>query len=109
MRSLLADSKSISVCKCSVVWRLVTCLTRGWLSPTFLNMKTLNVSRAKAGFSGIARRVIKTRESAIVKTPTGYVQIVPFDVPDFVPPAEKGSIRLTDREVELANRLGESL
>ncbi len=47
----------------------------------FLNMKTLNVSRAKAHFSGIARRVIKSRESVIVKTPAGYVQIVPFDVP----------------------------
>lgn len=72
-------------------------------------MKTLNVSRAKAGFSGIACRVIKTREAAIVKTPAGYVQIVPFDVPEFVPPAEKGSIQLTVREIELANRLGESL
>lgn len=72
-------------------------------------MKTLNVSRAKAGFSGIARRVIKTREAAIVKTPAGYVQIVPFDVPEFVPPAEKGSIQLTAREIELANKLGETL
>lgn len=72
-------------------------------------MKTLNVSRAKAGFSGIARRVLRTREAAIVKTPAGYVQIVPFDVPEFVPPAEKGSIQLTAREVEFANKLGESL
>lgn len=72
-------------------------------------MKTLNVSRAKAGFSGIARRVLRTREAAIVKTPAGYVQIVPFDVPEFVPPAEKGSIQLTAREVELANKMGESL
>jgi hypothetical protein len=72
-------------------------------------MKTLNVSRAKAQFSGIARRVLKTRESVIVKTPAGYIQIVPFDVPDFVPPADKGSIWLTDREVTLANTLGESL
>lgn len=72
-------------------------------------MKTLNVSSAKAGFSGIARRVIKHREPVIVRTPAGYVQIVPFDVPDFVPPAEKGSIRLTDREIELANSLGDSL
>lgn len=69
----------------------------------------MNVSRTKAGFSGIARRVIKTRQAVIVKTPAGYVQIVPFDVPDFVPPAEKGSIHLTDKEVALANRLGESL
>jgi len=69
----------------------------------------MNVSRTKAGFSGIARRVIKTREPVIVKTPAGYVQIVPFDVPDFVPPAKKGSIQLTSREIELANQWGESL
>ena len=72
-------------------------------------MKPLSVSSAKAGFSGIARRVIKKREPVIVKTPTGYVQIVPFDVPDFVPPAAKGEIQLTRREIELANRLGDSL
>ena len=75
----------------------------------FLPVKTMNVSRTKAGFSGIARRVIKTREPVIVKTPAGYVQIVPFDVPEFVPPAEKGTIQFTDREIDLANKLGESL
>lgn len=72
-------------------------------------MQMLNVSKAKAQFSGIVRRVIKRRESVIVKTPSGYVQIVPFDVPDFVPPAEKGSIKLTEREIALANTLGETL
>jgi hypothetical protein len=72
-------------------------------------MKTLNVSRAKAQFSGIARKVIKTRETVIVKTPSGYVQIVPFDVPDFVSPAAKGSIRLTDEEIDLANTMGDTL
>ena len=72
-------------------------------------MQTLNVSKAKSQFSGIARRVIRTRESVIVKTPAGYVQIVPFDVPDFVPPAEKGSIKLTEREIAVANSLGETL
>ena len=72
-------------------------------------MQTLNVSKAKSQFSGIARRVIRTRDSVIVKTPAGYVQIVPFDVPDFVPPAEKGSIKLTEREIAVANSLGETL
>jgi hypothetical protein len=72
-------------------------------------MQTLNVSKAKSQFSGIARRVIRTRESVIIKTPAGYVQIVPFDVPDFVPPAERGSIKLTEREIALANTLGETL
>jgi hypothetical protein len=77
--------------------------------PKITWMKTLNVSRAKAQFSGIARRVIKNRESVLVKTPTGYVQIVPFDAPEFVEPAEKGTIQLTEREIQLANRLGESM
>jgi hypothetical protein len=72
-------------------------------------MKRLNVSRAKAQFSGIARNVIKNRETVIIKTPSGYVQIVPFDVPDFVSPAAMGSIRLTDDEIELANGLGDTL
>ena len=44
-------------------------------------MTTLTVSKAKAGFSGIARRVIKTKQPVMVKTPTGYVQIIPFDAP----------------------------
>jgi hypothetical protein len=72
-------------------------------------MQTLNVSEAKSRFSGIARRVIKRREPVLVKTPAGYVQIVPFDVPEFVLPAEKGSIKLTKREIALANTLGEAL
>ncbi len=72
-------------------------------------MKTLNVSKAKAQFSGIARKVIKSRESVIVKTPSGYVQIVPFDVPEFVPPAGAGTIELSEKEIILANSLGESL
>ncbi|MBM3851969.1 MAG: hypothetical protein FJ399_02300 [Verrucomicrobia bacterium] len=72
-------------------------------------MPTLNVSKAKAQFSGIARQVIRRREPVIVKTPAGYVQIVPFDVPEIVPPAQKGSIKLTEREIALANTLGETL
>ena len=72
-------------------------------------MTTLTVSKAKAGFSGIARRVIKTKQPVMVKTPTGYVQIVPFDVPEFVPPAEKGWYKPTAEELHLANTFGETL
>jgi len=70
---------------------------------------TLAVSKAKAQFSGLARRVIKTRESVLINTPAGYVQLVPFDVPDFVPPAERGTIHRTDEEIELGNTVGECL
>ena len=76
---------------------------------TIFMQATLTVSKAKAQFSGLARRVIKTRESVLVKTPAGYVQIVPFDVPDFVPPAERGTIKRTKKEIELGNTLGETL
>jgi len=74
-----------------------------------INMTTLTVSKAKAGFSGIARRVIKTKQPVMVKTPTGYVQIIPFDAPEFVPPAERGWYKPTAEELHLANTFGESL
>jgi hypothetical protein len=70
---------------------------------------TLTVSKAKAQFSGLARKVIKTRESVLIKTPAGYVQLVPFDAPDFVPPAKRGTIRRTEQEIALGNAVGESL
>ena len=72
-------------------------------------MTTLTVSKAKAGFSGIARRVIKTKQPVLVKTPTGFVQIVPFDVPEFVPPSKKGDFTYSDEEIRLANTFGETL
>lgn len=72
-------------------------------------MTTLTVSKAKAGFSGIARRVIRTKQPVMVKTPAGYVQIVPFDVPEFVPPAKKGWYKPTAEELHRANTLGDAL
>ncbi len=72
-------------------------------------MTTLTVSKAKAGFSGIARKVIKTKQPVTIKTPTGYVQIVPFDVPEHVPPAEKGWYKPTADELKMANSFGDSL
>lgn len=72
-------------------------------------MTTLTVSKAKAGFSGIARKVIRTKQPVMVKTPTGFVQIIPFDVPEYVPPAEKGWYKPTAEELRLANTFGESL
>jgi hypothetical protein len=70
---------------------------------------SLTVSKAKAHFSGLARKVIKTGESVLIKTPAGYVQLVPFDVPDFVPPAKRGTIRRTEEEIAFGNAVGESL
>jgi hypothetical protein len=72
-------------------------------------MTTLTVSKAKAQFSGVARRVIKTRKPVLVRTPQGFIQIVPYDVPEEVPPAARGELKLTARELELHNRFGESL
>lgn len=72
-------------------------------------MATLTVSKAKAGFSGIARRVIRTKQPVTVKTPAGCVQIVPFDVPEFVSPSEKGWYKPTAEELHCANTFGEAL
>ena len=72
-------------------------------------MTTFTVSKAKAGFSGIARRVIKTKKPVMVKTPTGFVQIIPFDVPEYVPASEKGWYKPTSDEIKLANTFGDSL
>jgi len=72
-------------------------------------MTTLTVSKAKAGFSRVTRTVIRTKTPVLVKTPTGMVQIVPYDVPAHVPPAPPGSLRHTDCEIALANSFGETL
>ena len=72
-------------------------------------MDMLTVSKAKAGFSRVTRRVIKTRQPVIVRTPVGFVQIVPYDLPEDVPPAPRGSLSLTREELKLHNTFGESL
>lgn len=73
------------------------------------SMTTLTVSEAKAGFSGIARQVIKTKQPVMVKTPTGYVQIAPFDEPEFVPPSKKGDFAYSNEAIRLANTVGDAL
>jgi hypothetical protein len=73
-------------------------------------MDMLTVSKAKAGFSRVTRRVIKTRQPVVVRTPAGFVQIVPYDLPEEVPPAPPGTLgKYTDEEYRLANSFGESL
>jgi len=73
-------------------------------------MQILTVSKAKSGFSRVARGVIKSRKPVVVRTPAGFVQIAPYDLPEEVPPAPRGSVgRLTRRELWLHNHFGESL
>lgn len=72
-------------------------------------MTTLNVSKAKAGFSRVTRTVIRTKTPVLVRTPAGMVQIVPYDVPEHVPPAAPGSLKHSAREIDLANSYGETL
>ena len=71
-------------------------------------MKTITVSKAKAEFSGIARRVVKTKQPVTISTPTGFVQLIPWDLPAVVEPFAEGTLKLTDDEVDLANSFGES-
>lgn len=72
-------------------------------------METLTVSKAKAGFSKVTRKVIKSRKPVLVRTPAGVVQISPYDLPEEVPPAPPGSLKLTREELALHNTFGESL
>jgi hypothetical protein len=50
-------------------------------------METVTVSKAKAGFSKLTRKVIKSRQPILVRTPAGFVQISPYELPEEVPPA----------------------
>jgi hypothetical protein len=71
-------------------------------------MKAITVSKAKAHFSGIARRVVRTKQPVMISTPTGMVQLIPWDLPSMIEPFEAGSIKMTDQEIRLANSFGES-
>ena len=72
-------------------------------------MQVLNVSKAKSGFSRMVRSVIKTRQPVVVKAPSGFVQICPWDLPEEVPPARQGSLKLTEEEIKIHNTFGETL
>jgi hypothetical protein len=71
-------------------------------------MKTITVSKAKAQFSGIARKVVKTKQPVTISTPAGYVQLIPWDLPAIVDPFPQGTIQMTNEEIELANSFGDS-
>lgn len=71
-------------------------------------MKTITVSKAKAQFSGIARRVVKTKEPVMISTPAGLVQLIPWDLPAQVDPFPAGTIKMTKEELRLANSFGDS-
>ena len=72
-------------------------------------MQLLTVSKARAGFSRVTRGVLKTRKPVVVRTPTGLVQIAPYDLAAEVPPASPGSLKLTPEEIKLHNTFGETL
>jgi hypothetical protein len=72
-------------------------------------MAMLTVSKAKANFSRVTRSVIKTKRPIVVKTPAGFVQIAPYELPEIVEPAPRGSLRSTPKEIRLSNTFGESL
>jgi hypothetical protein len=74
-----------------------------------IGMKMLTVSKAKAGFSKVARTVIKTREPVVVRTPAGFVQIAPYDLPEEALEIPPGALKLTPRDIEMSNTWGETL
>jgi len=71
-------------------------------------MKTITVTKAKAQFSGIARRVVRTKEPVTIATPTGLVQLIPWDLPAVIEPFAPGTIRMTPEEIRLANTFGDT-
>lgn len=74
------------------------------------SMQTLSISKAKAGFSRVTRNVIKTRQPVVVQPPGGFVQIVPYDLPEEVPPAPPGSLgSYTEAQYRFCNTFGDSL
>lgn len=68
----------------------------------------LTVSIAKAKFSGIARKVVRSKKPVIVRVPNGFIQIAPYALPEEITPAPKGSIHRLTAEIELGNTLGDS-
>jgi hypothetical protein len=72
-------------------------------------MNLLTVSKAKATFSGLARKVVRSHKPVIVRVPDGFIQIAPYEMPEEVPAAPRGSLKLLPREEALHNSLGESL
>ena len=69
----------------------------------------LTVSKAKATFSGIARKVVRTKKPVIVRVPDGFIQIAPYDLPEEVPAFPAGSLKLLSSELKLHNTFGETL
>ena len=72
-------------------------------------MNLLTVSKAKAQFSGIARKVVRSNRPVIVRVPNGFIQIAPYDLPQEVPAAPQDSLKLLPRELERHNTFGETL
>ena len=69
----------------------------------------LTVSKAKAQFSGIARKVVQSKKPVIVRVPDGFIQIAPYELPEVVEPAARGALKLTAQELKLHNSFGETL
>jgi hypothetical protein len=72
-------------------------------------MNLLTVSKAKAQFSGIARKVVRSKKPVIVRVPNGFIQIAPYELPAEVPASPPGSLKLLPRETTLHNTFGDSL
>ncbi len=72
-------------------------------------MQMLTVSKAKSGFSRVVRGVIKSRKPVVVRSPAGFVQIAPYDLPEEVSAWPLGTVRLTPEERKLHQSFGETL
>lgn len=72
-------------------------------------MELLSVSKAKTQFSQVTKNVIRTKRPVVVRTPHGLVQIAPYELPEEILPAPRGSLKRSREEITLGNTFGESL
>jgi hypothetical protein len=73
-------------------------------------MQTLTISKAKNGLSRVVRGVIRSRKTVIIRAPSGYVQLAPYEFPEEVPPAPAGSLgTMTKERLKIFNTFGETL
>ena len=83
--------------RCTVLDLFLVTVMTNWV-------KMLTVSKAKATFSGIARKVVRSKKPVIVRVPDSFIQIAPYELPEEVAPFPAGSLKLLPREVNSITR-----
>ena len=72
-------------------------------------MDVITSTELKSKLGLRAREVVLKRKPLVVKFPFGFMKCEAWDIPEEVPEFPKGTIKLSKRELELANTLADSL